>query len=91
MQVVMVEALAEAMILVGMADLVRVMGHLVVPVQVLPLAEVVLLVLVHIKVAMMPDLALDMEELLVELPSMEAEVDMVVLVDIILMEDRQLY
>lgn len=91
MQVVMVEALEAAMILVGMADLVRAMGHMVVPVQVLLLAEVVLLVLVHIKVAMMLVLAVDMGEQLVELPSMEAEVDMVVLVDIIRMEDRKLY
>lgn len=48
--VVMVEALAEAMILVGMVELVRVMGHTVL---VLVLVGV-LLPLVPIKVAMMP-------------------------------------
>lgn len=86
MLVVTVEALAEAMILVGMGDLVRVMGHMVVLLAV----GLLLAVAVPIKVAMMPPVSVVDMEGLVEVPSMGVEEDMVVLVDIILMEDRRL-
>ena len=80
MLVVMVETLAEGMILVGMAVLVRIMEHMV---QV----GVLLAVVVPTKVAMMETWEGDMEGL-VEAPSMGALEEDTALVDIILMEDK---
>lgn len=83
MLVDMVEALAEATILVGTVELMRVMGHMAVVV----VGPLVMLM----EAAMMAALGVDMEEL-VEAPFMGLEGDMVVqeLLDIILMEDRSL-
>jgi hypothetical protein len=88
MQVVMVVALAEAMILVVMGDLVRVTEHMVALVQEL-LLEAVLPALVHIKAGTTLALEVVMEEELVEVPSMGADEDMVP-ADITRMEDRKL-
>ena len=86
MLVVMEEALAEGMILVGMADLVRIMEHMG-QVGVLRVVLVLVPVPVPTKVAMMETGEGDMEGL-VDAPSMGALEEDTVLVDIILMEDK---
>jgi len=86
MLVVMEEALAEGMILVGMADLVRIMEHMG-QVGVLRVVLVLVPVPVPTKVAMMETWEGDMEGL-VEAPSMGALEEDTALVDIILMEDK---